>query len=77
MSDERRDRATQLVVVCVSVDFTKRNLLSSAREHEHEQRDSPNEEIAIVTDKNWSAVNCPIKDGIVPFSWLLLMYLSI
>ena len=40
--------------------------------HEHEQRDSANETIVIVTDKYWSAVNCPIKDGIVPVSWLLL-----
>ena len=69
MADKRRDRAIQLVVKEVSVDFTKHTLLSSA--HEHEQRDSANERIAIVTDKIWSAVNCPIKVEIVPISWLL------
>ena len=51
-----------------SVDFTKHTLLLS---HEHEQRDSANETIVIVTDKYWSAVNCPIKDDIVPISELL------
>ena len=39
--------------------------------HEHEQRDSANETIVIVTDNCMSAVNCPIEVGIVPFSWLL------
>ena len=34
MSDKGRDRATQLVVVEVSVDFTKHKLLSSAHKHE-------------------------------------------
>ena len=33
--------------------------------------------IVIVTHKLCSAVNCPIKDEIVPFSWLLLRYLLI
>ena len=74
MSDKGRDRATQLVVAEVSVDATKHTLLLSA--HEYEQRDNTNGAIVIVTDKFWSAVNCPIKDGIVPFSWLLLRYLS-
>ena len=45
--------------------------------HEHEQRDMTNETIVIVTDEYWSAVNCPIKDGIVPLSWLLPMFLLI
>ena len=66
LSDKSRDRATQLVVVEASVDFTKHTLLSSA----HEQ-DSTNKTIEIVTHKNWSAVNCPIKVAIVPDSWLL------
>ena len=69
MSDRDRNRANQLVDLKASVDFTKHTLLSSA--HEHEQRDSANETIAIVTDKYWSAVNCPINVEIVPFSWLL------
>ena len=70
MSDKGRDRATQLVVVEVSVDFTTHTLLLLA--HEHEQRDRANEKIAIVTDKYWSLVNCPIKFEIVPFNWLEL-----
>ena len=45
--------------------------------HEHEQRDSTNETIVIVTDNCRSVVNCPIGDGIVPVSWLLLRFLSI
>ena len=49
MYDRGRDRATQLVVEEVSVDFTKHALLSSA--HGQEQRDSANETIVIVTDK--------------------------
>ena len=65
MSDKGRDRGIQLVVVEVSVDFTKHTLLSSA--HEHEQKDR----IVIDTHKICSAVNCFIEDGIVPFSWLL------
>ena len=59
-----------MVAVEVSVDFTKHTLLSSAHEHEHEQRDSANDKIVIVTHKVWSAVNCPIKVEIVPISWL-------
>ena len=70
-----RDRATQLVVGEVSVDFTKHTMLASA--HKHEQRDSANDRIVIVTYKPESAVNCPIKVAIVPFSWLLLRFLSI
>ena len=66
MSDKGWDRANQLVAVELSVDFTK---LSS--EHEHEQRDSANERIVIVTDNCRSAVNSPINVGIVPFSWLI------
>ena len=66
MSYRGRDRAIQLVFVEVSVDFTKYKLLLSA--HEHEKRDSANETIVIVTDKNLSAVNCPIKVGMVPLS---------
>ena len=69
MSDKGRDRANQLVVVDPSVDFPKHTLLLSA--HEHEQRDSVNETIVIVTDNCVSAVNWPIKVGIVPISWLL------
>ena len=69
LSDKGRDRAVQLVELEVPVDFTKHTLLLSA--HEHEQRDSANETIVIVTDNCWSAVNCPIEDGIVPLSWLL------
>ena len=57
-----------------SVDLTKHTLLSA---HEHEQRDSANETIVIVTHKYCSAVNCPIEVGIVPLSWLLKRYLSI
>ena len=68
MSDKGRDRAIQLVVAKASVDFTKHTLLLS---HEHEQRDSANERIVIVTDKLLSVVNCPINDEIVPLSWLL------
>ena len=34
-------------------------------------------QFVIVTDKNCSAVICPIEFGIVPFSWLLLSCLSI
>ena len=75
MSDKGRERATQLVAAEVSVDVTKQTLLLSA--HEHKQRDSANKTIEIVTDKYCSAVNCPIKDVIAPFSWLLLRYLSI
>ena len=59
----------------VSVDFTKHKLLSSTSDHE--QRDSTNERIAIVTDNCESAVNCPIDVGIVPISWFLPRYLSI
>ena len=66
MSNKRRDSATQLVAVEVSVNFTLQTLLLSA--HEYEQIDSANETIVIVTHKVSSAVNCPIADGIVPFS---------
>ena len=66
MSDKGRDRATQLVVEEVSVDFTKHTMLLSA--HEHEQRDNANETIVIVTDNCVSAVNCPINVEIVPVS---------
>ena len=69
MSDRGRDRATQLIGADVSGDVTKQILLPSA--HKHEQRDSANEKFVIVTDNCVSAVNCPIKFGIVPFSWLL------
>ena len=55
MSDKGRDRAIQLVAFDVSNDFTKHTLLLS--EHEHEQRDSTNDRIVIVTDKLVSAVN--------------------
>ena len=58
-----------------SFDVTKHILLLSA--HKNEQRDSANETIVIVTDKYWSAVNCPIEVGIVPVSWLLKRFLSI
>ena len=68
MSDKGRDRATQLVVVEMPVDFTKHTPLSSA--HEHEQRDSANKIIIIVTDKLVSTVNCTIEVGIVPINWL-------
>ena len=68
MSNRGRDHANQLIVVEASVDFTKHTLLLSAQDHE--QRDSANDRIVIVTDKYWSAVNRPIKVGIVPFSWL-------
>ena len=69
MSDRGGDRANQLVGAESSVDFIKHTLLSSA--HEHEQIDSANETIEIVTDNCMSEVNCPIEDGIVPISWLL------
>ena len=74
MSDKRRDRANQLVVVEVSVDFTKHTLLSSA--HEHEQIDSANDKI-VITDNCVSAVICPIKVAIVPISRLSSRLLSI
>ena len=64
MTDKGRDRANQLVAVEVSVDFIKHTLMSSA----HEQKDGANDRIVIVTDKLASAVNCPIKVVIVPFS---------
>ena len=73
MSDERRDRATQLVDVKVSVDFIQHTLSA----YEHGQRDCANDRIVIVTNKVWSAVNCPIEVGIVPISWLLYRYLLI
>ena len=66
MSDKGRDRAVKLVALELSVDFRKHTLLSSA--HEHVQIDSANEAIVIVTDNCVSAVNCPIKDGIVASS---------
>ena len=75
LSDRGRDRAIQLVAVEPTVDFTKHTLLSSA--HEHEQRDSANERIVMVTDKVVSAVNCPIEVAIVPLRRLLLRYLLI
>ena len=75
LSDRGWDRATQLVAVEESVDVTTYKLQSSA--HEYEQIHSANESIVIVTHKIWSAVNCPIENGIVPFSWLLLTCLLI
>ena len=75
MSYRERDRPIKLVDVEVSVDFTNHTLPSSAQEHE--QRDSANERIVFVTDKNWSAVNCAKKVEIVPFSWLTPRFLSI
>ena len=75
MSNKVRDRAIQLVVGEEPVDFAKKTQLPSA--HEQEQRASANEPIVIVTHKYWSAVSCPIKVGIVPFSWLVWRYLSI
>ena len=75
MSDKGRDRATKLVLVEVSVDFTKHAMLLLALENE--QRDSANETIAIVTDKICSAVNCPIEVRIVPLSEFLWRYLLI
>ena len=75
MSDKGRNRATQLVVAEASDDFTKHTLLLS--EQEHEQIDSANETIGIDADKLVSAVNCPIKDEIVPFSWLEPRFLLI
>ena len=73
MSYRGRDRANQLVLVEVSVDFIQHTLSA----HEHGQRDSANETIIIVTDNCSSAVNCPIKVEIVPFSWLEPRFLSI
>ena len=64
MTDKGRDRATQLVAAEASV-YTSTLLLSA---QEYDQRHSANEIIVIVTDKIWSAVNCPIKVEIVPFS---------
>ena len=52
MSNRGWDRAIQLVVVEVSVDFTKHKLLPSAHEY-----DSANETIVIVTDNPMSVVN--------------------
>ena len=75
MSDKRWDRSNQLVAEEVSVDFTTHTLLTSA--HKHEQRDSANETIVIVTHKYWSAVNCPIKVEIVPISLLAARFLLI
>ena len=73
LSNKGRDRAIQLVDAEVSVHFTKRTLQLSA--NEHEQRDGANETIVIVTHKYWSAVNCPIKDEIVPLSMLTKRFL--
>ena len=70
MANKGRDRAIQLVIVETSVNFTKHTALSSAHEQK-EQRDIANKTIVIITDKLVSAVNCPIKVEIVPFSWLL------
>ena len=69
MSDKSWDRAILLVCAEVSVDFTKHTILLLSA-HEYEQRGSANEIIVIITDKYWSAVNCPIKVEIVPLSWL-------
>ena len=71
MSNKGWDRASQLVVVEVSDDFTKHTLLSSAHKHEQKKKDNANERIVIVTDNCVSAVNCPIEVGIVPLSRLL------
>ena len=60
---------------CVCRFHKAQTLLLSA--HEHEQKDSANDRIVIVTDNCWSAVNCPIKVEIVPFSWLLTRFLFI
>ena len=54
--------------------FTKHTLLLSSHTNTNKER---NETIVIVTDKIWSAVNCPIKVEIVPFSWLPLRVLLI
>ena len=70
-----RHIATQQVKAEVSIDFKQHTLLSSA--HKHEQRDSANKTIVIVTDKYVSADNCPIKVGIVPINWLPKRYLLI
>ena len=75
MSNRGRDYAIQLVGIEESIDFTKHALPSSA--HEHEQKDSANERIVIVTDNSLSAVNCPIKVEIVPLSWFPLRALLI
>ena len=66
MSNSGRNRASQLVELDVSVEFTKHTLLLSA--HERKQIDSANERIVIVTDNCCSVVNWPIKDEIVPLS---------
>ena len=75
MSDKGRDRATQLVEAEVSVDFTKHTLLLSA--HEQATKGTAQMSIVIVTDNSLSAVNCPIKVEIVPFSWYSLRPLLI
>ena len=40
-------------------------------QHKNTNRETNAERTVIVTHKYWSAVNCPIEDGIVPFSWLM------
>ena len=65
MFDNGWDRATQLVVVEVSVDLTKHTF---CYQHTNTNRETTNKIIVIVTDKLVSAVNCPIKFEIVPFS---------
>ena len=76
LSNRGRDRAVQLVVVELPVDFKKHTLLLSAHEKRTE-RHSSKVTIIIVTDKLVSTVNCPIDVGIVPLSSLKLRYLLI
>ena len=65
MSDKGRNRATQLVVAEVSVDFTKHTPLLA----NNTNRETAQTRLGIVTDKYWSAVNCPIKVENAPLSW--------
>ena len=75
MTDKGRYRARQLVGADVSVDSQSTHC---CYQHKNTNRETAQKEtIVIVTDKLVSAVNCPIKVEIVPFSWSLKRFLLI
>ena len=65
---------SRLLLRRLMVSHTANTAVISKRTRTKRQR---NETIVIVTDKLVSAVNCPIEDGIAPFSWLTPRFLSI
>ena len=79
----QRVKAGALIAGTLPLSRLSRRFLSISQsthcchQHTNTNRDNANETIVIVTDKIWSAVNCPIKVGIVPISWLLKSCLSI